>query len=205
MLDVALSPDTSGPPILDSFRACLSSVLEIPLGEVPQHEDSLRAAVGQWRTWLAGRGVGLVPIAHASRFQWPGYWIAVLAGDARVHGTDGCADVRLAVRRRSQPTEFGAAGASCRRSPGSGGLRHRPLRPCVERRFDEASAPRLGRECQRRGHSDRGRRRGAHAANDDCTGDPGPRPGRRPIRQPGRHLHPSQRARQRLRPDTDRS
>jgi MOSC domain-containing protein YiiM len=47
---------------------------------MPQPEDNLRAAVGQWRTWLAGRGVGLVPIANASRFQWPGYWIAVLAG-----------------------------------------------------------------------------------------------------------------------------
>jgi MOSC domain-containing protein YiiM len=80
MLDVALSPDAAGPRILDSFRVCLSSVLEIPLGEVPQHEENLRAAVGQWRSWLAGRGVGLVPIAHASRFQWPGYWIAVLAG-----------------------------------------------------------------------------------------------------------------------------
>ena len=80
MLDIGLSSDTAAPQILDSFRACLSSVLEIPLGEVPQHEESLRAAVGQWRTWLAGRGVGLVPIANASRFQWPGYWIAVLAG-----------------------------------------------------------------------------------------------------------------------------
>jgi len=83
MLDRGLSPDTAAPQIVDSFRACLSSVLEIPLGEVPQHEDSLRAAVGQWRTWLAGRGVGLVPIANASRFQWPGYWIAVLAGTPR--------------------------------------------------------------------------------------------------------------------------
>jgi MOSC domain-containing protein YiiM len=54
--------------------------LEIPLGEVPQQEENLRAAVAQWRTWLAARGVGLVPIANASRFQWPGYWIAVLAG-----------------------------------------------------------------------------------------------------------------------------
>ena len=80
MLDVGLSPDTAEPRIVDSFRACLSSVLEIPLGEVPQPEEDLRAAVGQWRTWLAGRDVGLVPIAHASRFQWPGYWIAVLAG-----------------------------------------------------------------------------------------------------------------------------
>ena len=80
MLDVELSPDTAGPRILESFRACVSSVLEIPLGEVPQYEENLRAAVAQWRTWLAGRGVGLVPIANASRFQWPGYWIAVLAG-----------------------------------------------------------------------------------------------------------------------------
>src|SRR4029453_15256393 len=80
MLDVGLSPDTAEPQIVGSFRACLSSVLEIPLGEVPQQQENLRAAVAQWRTWLAGRGVGLVPIANASRFQWPGYWIAVLAG-----------------------------------------------------------------------------------------------------------------------------
>jgi MOSC domain-containing protein YiiM len=55
-------------------------MLEIPLGEVPRHEEKLHAAVAQWRTWLAGRGVGIVPIANPSRFQWPGYWIAVLAG-----------------------------------------------------------------------------------------------------------------------------
>jgi hypothetical protein len=78
MLDVELSPATAGSRILGSFRACLSSVLEIPLVEVPEHEDDLGAAVTRWRTWLAGRGVGLVPIADASRFQWPGYWIAVL-------------------------------------------------------------------------------------------------------------------------------
>jgi len=79
MLDVGLSPNTVGSRTVDSFRACLSSVLEMPLDEVPQqHEENLRAAVAQWRTWLAGRGVGLVPIANASRFQWPGYWIAVL-------------------------------------------------------------------------------------------------------------------------------
>ena len=79
MLDVRLPPDTAQPRIVHSFRACLAAVLEISLGDVPQHQDDLRAAVAQWRTWLAGRGVGLVPIANASRFQWPGYWIAVLA------------------------------------------------------------------------------------------------------------------------------
>jgi MOSC domain-containing protein YiiM len=80
MLEVGLSPDTAVPPITGSFRVCLSSVLEIPLGEVPQQDENLHAAVAQWRTWLAGRGVGLVPIANASRFQWPGYRIAVLDG-----------------------------------------------------------------------------------------------------------------------------
>jgi MOSC domain-containing protein YiiM len=80
MRDVRLPPDTAQPRIVHSFRACLAAVLEISLGDVPQHQDNLRAAVAQWRTWLAGRGVGLVPIANASRFQWPGYWIAVLAG-----------------------------------------------------------------------------------------------------------------------------
>jgi MOSC domain-containing protein YiiM len=80
MLDVRLPPDTAQPRIVPSFRACLAAVLEIPLGEVPQHEENLHAGIALWRTWLAGRGVGLVPIAHASRFQWPGYWIAVLAG-----------------------------------------------------------------------------------------------------------------------------
>ena len=79
MLDVRLPPDTAKPRIVHSFGACLAAVLEISLGDVPQHQDDLRAAVAQWRTWLAGRGVGLVPIANASRFQWPGYWIAVLA------------------------------------------------------------------------------------------------------------------------------
>ena len=79
MLDVGLAADAAEPRIVSSFRACLSSVLEISVGEVPRHEGNLRAAVWQLRAWLAGRGVGLVQIANASRFQWPGYWIAVLA------------------------------------------------------------------------------------------------------------------------------
>jgi len=40
MLDVGLSSDAAGPQFLDSFRACLSSVLEIPLGELPQPEEA---------------------------------------------------------------------------------------------------------------------------------------------------------------------
>ena len=31
-----------------------------------------------WRNWLAERGLGLVPIAQPSAFNWPGPWLAVL-------------------------------------------------------------------------------------------------------------------------------
>jgi MOSC domain-containing protein YiiM len=78
MLDVELPEEALGLRVVGSFRACLSSVLEISVSEVPQGDDELHSAVGQWRTWLAGRGVGLVPVANAVRFHWPGYWIAVL-------------------------------------------------------------------------------------------------------------------------------
>ncbi|HZA29923.1 MAG TPA: hypothetical protein VE462_00200, partial [Propionibacteriaceae bacterium] len=84
MLDVELVGEESG--VVESFRACLSSVLEVPLASVPQTDPDLHAAIGGWRTWLAGRGFGLVSIANASTFQWPGYWIAVL------EPTDGSAE-----------------------------------------------------------------------------------------------------------------
>jgi hypothetical protein len=76
VLDVELADDE--PTVVESFRACLSSVLEVPPALVPRSDSDLHAAIGQWRTWLAGRGFGLVPIANAASFQWPGYWIAVL-------------------------------------------------------------------------------------------------------------------------------
>jgi MOSC domain-containing protein YiiM len=81
MLDVGLPKEKQGPPLVRSFAACMASVLEVPVEHVPQpDDDNLRTAVAHWRTWLAGRGRGLVPIAHASGFHWPGYWIAVLGG-----------------------------------------------------------------------------------------------------------------------------
>jgi hypothetical protein len=53
-------------------------VLEVAVEEVPSADADLGAAVSPWRTWLAGRGPGLVPIAAASTFRWPGFWVAVL-------------------------------------------------------------------------------------------------------------------------------
>jgi hypothetical protein len=60
------------------LAACLASVTEVPVAELPLPPGDLSSAVGAWRTWLAGRDSGLVPIADPTRFQWPGWWIAVV-------------------------------------------------------------------------------------------------------------------------------
>lgn len=59
------------------FAACLASVTEVAVGELPI-APTLAAALAVWRTWLAERGFGLVPIADAVRFQWAGWWIATV-------------------------------------------------------------------------------------------------------------------------------
>jgi hypothetical protein len=84
MFDVALPQTEDVPELVRSFAACLASVTETPLSEVPQPRADLPGAIAHWRSWLAGRGTGLVPIAGAARFNWPGYWLAVLGtGDQR--------------------------------------------------------------------------------------------------------------------------
>jgi hypothetical protein len=88
MIEVEL-PDTEGvPESVRSFAACLASVTETPLTEVPQPGADLRGAIAHWRSWLAGRGAGLVPIAQPARFNWPGYWLAVLGDPAPTGATE---------------------------------------------------------------------------------------------------------------------
>jgi hypothetical protein len=83
MIDVDL-PDAAGvPELVRSFAACLASVTETPAAEVPQPDADLRGAVAHWRSWLAARGAGLVPLAQPAAFNWPGYWLAVLGGTGR--------------------------------------------------------------------------------------------------------------------------
>jgi hypothetical protein len=76
-----------GSTTVRSFASCLASVLEVPGARVPQPVGELQEAVGQWRQWLAGRGWGLVELARPQTFNWPGYWIAVVATDS-VQGRD---------------------------------------------------------------------------------------------------------------------
>ena len=78
MIDVAL-PDGPAPALVRGLAACLSSVTEVPLVELPPLEDQPVAhALSSWRSWLAGRGSGLVPIDDRRSFQWAGWWLAVV-------------------------------------------------------------------------------------------------------------------------------
>ncbi len=78
MIDVDLPEDKAVPELTRSFAACMASVTETPVAEVPQPSADLPGAIAYWRSWLAGRGAGLVTLAKPAAFQWPGYWLAVL-------------------------------------------------------------------------------------------------------------------------------
>jgi MOSC domain-containing protein YiiM len=70
-----------GSTAMRSFATCLASVLEVPAGRVPLSAEPLPEAVGLWRQWLAASGLGLAELARPQTFNWPGYWIAVVATD----------------------------------------------------------------------------------------------------------------------------
>jgi hypothetical protein len=62
------------------LRACLSEILRSPVPKPVEADDPVRF----FKQWLAERNLGLVPIADAASFDWPGQWIAVVhdGGDA---------------------------------------------------------------------------------------------------------------------------
>ncbi|HET7531976.1 MAG TPA: hypothetical protein VFJ83_02420 [Nocardioidaceae bacterium] len=78
MMDVDLSEGDTVPELVRSFAACVASVTETPIAEVPQPHADLHGAIAHWRSWLAGRGAGLVTLAKPASFNWPGYWLAVV-------------------------------------------------------------------------------------------------------------------------------
>lgn len=67
-------------PTGDCFSACLASILELPLSEVPcffvgngePHpvEDQPRVWWGRVRQWLRERGLGIVTIAYDGTWDW---------------------------------------------------------------------------------------------------------------------------------------
>jgi hypothetical protein len=68
-------PDAPETAEFATFAACLATILELPMEEVP--EVPAGEDVTSWRVvrWLGGLGMGLVPVADASSFDWAGPWI----------------------------------------------------------------------------------------------------------------------------------
>lgn len=65
-----------GTPAERSLAACLASLLELELHEVPTAgEPGLLVVV---RQWLAERGLGLVAVREPQQFAWAGPWVAQL-------------------------------------------------------------------------------------------------------------------------------
>jgi len=78
--EVALARSPSGEAA--TFRACLATVLELPVEDVPELPPGDELPGWRIMRWLGGLGLGLVPVADAASFDWAGPWIGwVRAGD----------------------------------------------------------------------------------------------------------------------------
>ena len=65
-----------------AFGSELRECLEVVLGTAPPEPGD--DAFVFYRQWLAERNLGLVPIANAREFDWPGHWIARVGDHAVV-------------------------------------------------------------------------------------------------------------------------
>lgn len=62
---------------LRSFIACLATILELPIEQLPElPADDDPATSWHVSRWLGGRGLGLVPVADPAVFSWAGPWLA---------------------------------------------------------------------------------------------------------------------------------
>jgi len=80
MREVQLPPPEV-PPLQRSVVAALAAILELDLAEVPLPPAAHPQPWTVWRNWLAGRGLGLVPVLAPWDFNWPGPWLALLRSD----------------------------------------------------------------------------------------------------------------------------
>ena len=71
-------PPASSARMQRSVAACLASILEIDVAEVPVPDERHPEPWTVWRNWLAQRALGLVPVAEPAGFNWPGPWLALL-------------------------------------------------------------------------------------------------------------------------------
>ncbi len=123
MIDVELPPGPAAGALARGFAACLASVTEVPVTDLPRPGEDLAQALGAWRTWLAEHGSGLVPIADPVRFQWAGWWIAVVEdppGPAADRQADGAEVAVLAFGTPPGVVLSPQAPALVGRAPGGG-------------------------------------------------------------------------------------
>ena len=77
MREVAL-PARFRPTPGATFQACVATILEVALDDVPLPPPG--EEVSGWRIsrWLGGLGLGLVPVLDPPAFAWPGPWIGLV-------------------------------------------------------------------------------------------------------------------------------
>jgi hypothetical protein len=68
-----------------TFAASLATILELPLDAVPEPPPEEEPAGWRVSRWLGGLGLGLVPVADAAAFSWPGPWIGRFRSAAGRH------------------------------------------------------------------------------------------------------------------------
>jgi MOSC domain-containing protein YiiM len=73
--------ESAGSSGATTFAACLATILELPLDAIPDLPPGEDAAGLRLSRWLGELGLGLVPVADAASFTWPGPWIGI--GDGR--------------------------------------------------------------------------------------------------------------------------
>ncbi len=61
-----------------SFAACLATILELALEDVPETAADDDIVGWQVTRWLGGLGLGVVPIADPVSFAWAGPWIGLV-------------------------------------------------------------------------------------------------------------------------------
>jgi len=97
VIDTELPEASAAGALTRAFATCLASVTEVPVADLPLPDIDLAHALGAWKTWLAEHGSGLVPIADPTRFQWAGWWIAVVDDPDADAATTSPGDRQVAV------------------------------------------------------------------------------------------------------------
>lgn len=68
-----------------SFAACLATILELALEDVPEPAADEDIPGWQVTRWLGGLGLGIVPTADAPSFAWAGPWIGLVRSAEESH------------------------------------------------------------------------------------------------------------------------